>query len=606
MNKRNNNSENASPPQAEADAVVTTEEASTVTAVRDERDDRKSQSTQLVELANAAELFRDSDSEAYARLPVDEHFEIAGVRTKHFRRWIARAYYATSGKAASSQSIQDCLGTLEGKAAFEGAIRPVHVRVAGLDGNIYIDLCNSSWQVIEVSAAGWRVLDESPIAFRRAKAMLPLPAPVEGGSVNELREFVHLKDDEWKLFACWLVAALTPTGPYPVLNLQGDQGSGKSTASRIARALLDPNVAMLRSEPREPRDLMIASKNGWLIALDNLSGLSVWLSDCLCRLATGGGFSTRTLYENDEETIFDAQRPLIINGIDDVASRQDLLERCLLLNVPRIERHQRRPESELWTRFEEARPRVLGALLTALSSMLRNIGSMRLTNLPRMADFAVRATAAEQALGFERGAFMSAYEANRDSSNAVALDSLLVGKAVYDFALGIGSWSGTATELLTELDERLGDKGRWLKNWPKNAQALGCAIKRAAPNLRDAGVDVKVTRKGRSGSRAITLTCRPEQTGNSLSDSSVLSAAHESAGFRAPSADDLALTADKSMDRLSAEWSVIPARDGGSDDTDNADNEMQHYSSVCAVQEIDDVDEEVTFEVGDEDDDIAF
>ena len=64
----------------------------------------------------------------------------------------------------------------------------------------------------------------------------------------------------------------------------------------MARALVDPNTAMLRSEPREPRDLMIASKNGWIIALDNLSGIQAWQSDCLCRLSTGGGFSTRTLY----------------------------------------------------------------------------------------------------------------------------------------------------------------------------------------------------------------------------------------------------------------------------------------------------------------------
>jgi hypothetical protein len=49
------------------------------------------------------------------------------------------------------------------------------------------------------------------------------------------------------------------------------------------------------------------------VALDNLSDIKPWLSDCLCRLSTGGGFSTRTLFENDEETIFNATRPVILN-----------------------------------------------------------------------------------------------------------------------------------------------------------------------------------------------------------------------------------------------------------------------------------------------------
>jgi hypothetical protein len=173
----------------------------------------------------------------------------------------------------------------------------------------------------------------------------------------------------------------------------------------MARSLIDPNTAMLRSEPREPRDLMIASKNGWLIALDNLSGLPGWLSDCLCRMATGGGFATRMLFQDDEEVIFDAQRPAIVNGIDQIASRADLLDRCLMIDVPRIAPHKRRSEAELWKGFEGARPRIFGALLTVLSAALRDAGATQLATLPRMADFAIWATAAEPALGFQPGTF---------------------------------------------------------------------------------------------------------------------------------------------------------------------------------------------------------
>jgi hypothetical protein len=280
---------------------------------------------------------------------------------------------------------------------------------------------------------------------------------------------------------------------------------------------------MLRSEPREPRDLMIASKNGWLIALDNLSGLPAWLSDCLCRLATGGGFATRMLFENDEEVIFDAQRPVIINGIDDVASRSDLLDRCLLVNVPRIEASKRRTEAELWARVEEAQPRIFGALLSVVSNVLRTSDSVRLATLPRMADFAVRATAAESALGLPAGAFMDAYQANRAAGNDVALEGSPIGKAVLDFVDDFPEWIGTPTELLRLLESRADDMTRRYRNWPKNARSLGGTVKRLAPNLRDAGIAVEFGRGGKRGGRTISLTRQPEQAGNFASIASIAS-----------------------------------------------------------------------------------
>ena len=475
---------------------------------------RKSQATQLVELGAAAELFHDPDGEAYARFDVDGHREVSGVRSRHFRRWMARLFYLTAGKAPSSQAMQDAIGVLEGRAIFEGTERTVYVRVAGQDDKIYIDLCNEPWQVIEVSNFGWRLLDESPVMFRRAKAMLSLPVPTLGGSLDELRALVHMDDDEWTLFVAWLVAAYRPTGPYPILDVQGEHGSGKSTACRMARALVDPNTSMLRSEPREPRDLMISSKNGWVIALDNLSAIQAWQSDCLCRLATGGGFSTRTLYENDEETIFDAQRPVIINGIDEVATRADLLDRCLMINLPRMEQDQRRPEAELWSTFDRARPRILGALLSAVSAALANIATTKLTELPRMADFALWVTAAESALGFTPGQFMAAYAANRDSGNEMALESSPIGRVLVDFIDQCGSWTGTMSELLDELERRLNERATQQKSWPKSAASLGSTIKRLAPNLRQAGIAVELGHvgRGRRKRRSVILTRREPES----------------------------------------------------------------------------------------------
>jgi hypothetical protein len=539
----------------EADAQA---EAEVAADTGDAREERKSQATQLVELADNVELFHDPDGVGYARFAVDEHFEVAAVRNKRFRTWLARTFYMAIGKAPSSQAMQDAIGVLEGKAVFEGATRTVHVRVAGQNGKIYIDLCNKAWQVVEVCLSGWQVLAESPVMFRRPKAMLPLKAPVLGGSISELRKFVHMDDPDWVLFLGWLVAAFRPVGPYPVLDLQGEHGSGKSTACRMARALIDPNTAPLRSEPREPRDLMIAANNGWVIALDNLSGIQAWQSDCLCRLSTGGGFSTRMLYENDEEQIFDATRPSIINGIEEVATRADLLDRCLLLNLPRIEEHERRPEAELWQAFEEARPRILAALLSAVCIALRDLPNTQLPILPRMADFALWATAAEPGLGFERGSFLAAYQANRNAGNEVALESSPVGKAVIDLMAAVPEWKGTSTELLEQLESRADDKTKRLDSWPKAARSLSGTMKRLAPNLRTAGVGVEFSRQGRRSRKMIELWRQQEEEGNYASVATAATAPSETPESDAFGADANAVA---SFAAVANDFTPAPADD---------------------------------------------
>jgi len=316
----------------------------------------------LVEIAEAATVFRDT---AYADLVMLTHRETWPVRSKSFRRWLAGIFYKQEGKPPGGQAVADALAVIEARAQYEGAVRPVHVRVAGDDRAIYLDLANATWQAIEITAVGWRVVSDPPVRFRRARGMLPLPLPLRGGPLAELRDFVNIGgEDQWSLLMAWLVAALRPTGPYPVLALLGEQGTSKSTTQEVFRALVDPNVAPLRAEPRDIRDVMIAASNGWFVALDNLSDIAPWLSDTLCRLSTGGGFSTRELYSDDDERIFVATRPVMVNGIDAVISRADLLDRALIVDLPRIPAKQRRQRQAFWHDFESARPSILVASST--------------------------------------------------------------------------------------------------------------------------------------------------------------------------------------------------------------------------------------------------
>jgi hypothetical protein len=468
---------------------------------------RRSQATELVELASAADLFRTPRGEAYAYLQVDDHWESWPLRARPFRRWLAQRFFTARGSTPNAQSVQDALSVLEGRALFEGTERPVFTRLAGHGDRVVLDLGDDDWRAVEISSLGWRVVRDPDVRFRRPAGMLALPLPTKGGRVEELRAFVNVTDEDWPLLVGSLLAALRSRGPYPVLLLHGEQGSAKSTTARVQRSLVDPNVAPLRAEPRDGRDLMVAANNSWVLAYDNLSHLPAWLSDAFCRLSTGGGFATRALYTDDQEAIFEAQRPLLLTGIEELATRGDLLDRSLMLYLPRLREH--RTEDEFWQEFEVARPRILGALLDAVVVALRREAEVETRGLPRMADFARWVCAAEPVLGWPQGAFLAAYAEKRSHSHELTLDASAIASHVRELA--DEGFLGTAGDLLKELTRRAGDEATARHNtWPKNGRALSGALRRIAPNLRAVGVEVEFEQTIGRSRRGIAIRKLPD------------------------------------------------------------------------------------------------
>jgi hypothetical protein len=457
----------------------------------------QSQGTLAANMAVEWDLWHTPAKEAYATIPIDDHQETWPVRSQTFKRYLAMRFFDEEGKAMNSDALSAAINLIEAKALFKGETHTVHVRVAENEDNIYLDLCNEAWQVVEITPHGWQIVDESPVRFRRSRGMLPLSAPEAGGRVEQLRGFLNVDEDTWRLVVSWLVATLCPRGPYPALALFAEQGSGKSTTGRLLRELVDPNAAPLRAEPHDGRDLMIAANNSWCLAYDNLSHVPPWLSDALCRLSTGGGFATRELYTDQDEVIFDSQRPVLLTSIEEVATRSDLLDRCLVVWLPAIPEDRRRPEAELFAAFEKARPLILGALLDAVVMALRQLSKLKLPALPRMADFALWATAAETSFGWDRGTFLAAYQGNRQSANEVALEASSVARPLLELLDTQGAWSGTSSELLTALEDRVNDQIKRQNVWPKNARSMSGHVKRLAPNLRASGWQITFRREAR-------------------------------------------------------------------------------------------------------------
>jgi hypothetical protein len=473
-------------------------------------------------------LFHTATGVAYADLELDQHRETWPIRSKQFHAWLRRRHYERTGEALGSATIRSILELLEARAQFDAPERTIHIRVAQYEGRVYLDLADSRWRAVEVGPEGWRIMTHPPVRFRRAAGMLPLPLPERGGSIETLASLLNISArDDQVLVVSWLLGALQQPGPFPLLAVVGEQGSAKTVLSKILRALIDPNVAPVRALPREERELMIAANNGHVLAFDNLSSLPPWLSDALCRLASGGSFALRQLYTDADEVLFQAARPTILNGIEDVVTRQDLADRAIFLTMASLRDEQRRPEAEIWREFELARPRILGVLLDAVAHGLRMRDRIRLARLPRMADFAQWATACETAL-WSQGTFRRAYDANRRRAVEEVVDADPVAACVRRMMAKQARWSGTASELL---DAAALGSDRYLAgrsaDWPKSARALAGRLRRSQAFLRTLGIEIAFQREGREGHRIIKMTLRVDVSPPSPSALSAPSATAE-------------------------------------------------------------------------------
>lgn len=479
-------------------------------------DEKMARAQSLVELVvPKIETFIADDSQTYASVPVDDHFETYDVTGSDFSKYLRMEWRKEKGgKVLDATTIKDVVADIESRVFFSKDKKKVEVRSAMHDGKIYIDLLNDDWEVVEIDQEGWRVLKKSPVHFRRAIGMEPLPYPQTGGDLNELREILNAEDEEeWIKMMAWLVTAMRPpVAPYPVASIHGEQGSAKSTACKILRQIVDPNFTkLIGTAPVDEHKLSIQAKNSFVIGFDNLSGMPKWLSDALCSLATEGGFRTRKLHTNDEEMLFKARRPIILNGIDEMIGREDFRNRCIVINLPIISKQKRKEEETIWQQFEEMHPRLMGAIFTIMSHALKNVGSVCLTESPRMADFAKWVVAAESMMPWENNTdgtsrFMQIYTKNIEESTVITLEASPLATEIVEIMRSTQLYVATPKAMFATLNERAGHLNRDAHGWPSSPAHLSTLLKRIAPNLRAGhAIDVATGQKDDNGERCIVI-----------------------------------------------------------------------------------------------------
>ena len=467
----------------------------------------KSQAAAMLALfeAHQGEAFRSLDDKPF--FCVTEDGKRQTMTTSNVVKALSRWHFKQTGQAATARSREEVKNHLEALAEAGGPKRQTWLRVAEHDGALYLDLGDDSWRAVQITRDGWQFIDCPPVYFVRPGAMLPLPVPVHGGNVAELFELVNIPTGPDRALAlAWLVSTLRPSRPLPILALHGEQGSAKSTVAGMLATVIDPHRAGVRIRPKDEETVMVATQNAWVLAYDNLSSMPPWLSDLLCCLSTGGSHTARTKYSDAGETVMSAERPLLLMSIEDIASRSDLLDRTIVLTLPTIPDHERRTKEQVWEGFRKAHPRILGALLDAAAHALRTLPDVKPDALPRMADFALWAIAAEPALGLAAGEFLRAYRDNRQDAHGQALDACPIVEPLERFMSDKSEWAGTATDLHKALEDKTTEGQKARPGWPKDGTRLSGQLKRIAPNLRSRGLDIKQSREpGGQRKRLITI-----------------------------------------------------------------------------------------------------
>jgi hypothetical protein len=416
----------------------------------------KSQATLIANLAKeqSALLFHDEFGAAYACFNIGGHREIHKLKSKGFKLWLHRIYYERLHTVPGREAISAALGLLEAVALFDGPKHTVFRRRATVDGKLYIDICNDQWQAYEVDEQGWRVVSNPPVFFVRSPSMKPLPLAEHGGSkrnLRRLRKLLRVRDQkDFVVIVGFLLDALGGTGPYPVVNFNGEPGSTKTTHLKLIRSLIDPNAVPVRSPPRDVRDVYVVATKSAMVAYNNLSDLPVFLSDALCVVTEGSGDSRRELYTDDDESLIFACVPAMIAGVENVITRGDLADRTLYVGLAAVPENERIAEPEFWASVEKERPAILGALLNALVTGLKRLPTLELRTLPRMATFAKFVTACETEF-WDEGTFLAAYLTNADSADVDVLEGDTAVSVLRTFMDDKIRWEGTATRLLDEL-----------------------------------------------------------------------------------------------------------------------------------------------------------
>lgn len=452
------------------------------------------------------------DDKVYVRHTLTEKgkisTEVHELASKELRNWI---FYVCEGSVALKE-ISARQKEAVAVSAFDKTIKEVQVakRVAYNDEekSIYLCLHDEGHHVVKVSSDGWKVIKErkAPVVFLRSGNTKALPVPVEGGDLKNLQHFVNVNDDDLSLIIGWLLTTFYSSIDCPILHMEAPKGSGKTTATRFLKELVDPDTTGVIAPFRTYKDLCTAASHVHLLALDNLSGFSKKESDELCRAVTGAGHLDRKLFTDGKLHTSVLHNPFITNGINFGELQPDLRDRCYSIKLRPLDGASRKSQDELNREFEAEKPKLLGAILDALVNALGN-GDYEPEIDTRLLDagkFIMRAAAHNNShLPFSAEKFKEVLtESKKQEEISYALDNPIACAIYYmaqeakdksDTKGDIPVWEGTTSKLLLAVKSKAKEIGIG-KNILKSPVSLGKKMREVSELLKP--YDIEINNEG--------------------------------------------------------------------------------------------------------------
>jgi hypothetical protein len=437
-------------------------------------------------MAEERYTFHQEGPDKYFVLPANGPNLALGLRP--LKRQLARAFMEKCERPPTQQALAEAMTVIEGMC--DGAPeQPLALRVASSGEHIVVDLGTRDGSCVVIGPGAWEVALRSPVAFKRTALTKALPTPIRGGSLGELRSLLNVTDHSWDLLIGWLVAAMIPEIPHPVLLLYGESGTAKTTVATFLVRLLDPARPETRGEPYDLHQWQVAAAGSWVVALDNLTHISAWLSDALCRTVTGEGVVKRRLYTDEELAVLDYRRCIILTAIDPGSLRGDLSDRLLAVELMRIPEDHRQCDGAMSARFDAARPQLLGALLDLVSRVLAELPQVHLKRAPRMADFSRILAATDRVMGTRS---LAAYRGMTDDLARQVVEDDVVGRSVVQMMHMTKLWEGSASDLFAKLTTEPTPRG-----WPADPARLSGRLRQLAKDLSRLGITVDQKRSNR-------------------------------------------------------------------------------------------------------------
>jgi hypothetical protein len=459
----------------------------------------------LVELAteNASLMFKDQYGTAYAQVHIADHDEIIRIESSKFKRYLARLFYDRNGnKVVNADAINNAVQVIQAKAEYEGQTISLSLRVAWHNRDICYDLSDEKWQFIKISQHNWELMDNTPcpmfIRYNQTSQVEP-DRNYEHNIFDRFLKLTNLKEHHDRiLIKVYIISLFIPDIPHAMLILHGEKGSAKSTLQTLIKLLVDPGKPILLTIYNDVKEFIQQLAHNHIVFYDNLKHAPKWLSDEACKAVTGIGSTKRKLYSDDDDIVYEYRRCLGFSGINISLTEPDALDRSMMIELQRIRKENTKQDADIVAEFLELRPKLLGYIFDILVKALQIKPTVKLNDLPRMADFAMWGEAIAQAMGYKDLEFIHAYYDNIGKQNIEAIDNHPLGQAVARF---IGEQQeflkGSPLEILDQLevfahntkiktDHRL---------WPKAANSLTRRLNQIRSSLLEGlGIDVQITR----------------------------------------------------------------------------------------------------------------